>query len=96
MKHFFTQLALLAWPVLGLAQTVQQQAATAVTPAVPVPAVPYQPLQPVGASALVQELDDWKAANTTVGQYPRGHSDILKWERAQQAVPPPPPQEPAR
>lgn len=96
MKQVFTRLVLLAWPVLGLAQTVQQEAATAATPELPVPAVSYRPLEPAGASALVQELEDWKAANAAVGQYPRGHRDIIKWERAQQAVQPAPPQEPAR
>jgi hypothetical protein len=94
MKKHFALLAL-AWPLLGLAQTVQQEAAAAATPDVSVPAVPYRPLEPVGASALVQQLDDWKAANDTVGQY-RGHSGIVRWERAQQAERAKAAQEPAR
>jgi hypothetical protein len=52
-------------------------------------------VQGAGASALVRELDDWKAANATVGQYPRGHQDIVKWERAQTAAPARPPAAPA-
>ena len=94
MKKHFTLLAL-AWPLLGLAQTVQQEAAVAATPDVPVPAVPYRALEPAGASALVQQLDDWKAANDTVGQY-RGHSGIVRWERARQAERAKATQEPAR
>lgn len=77
----------LLWPVLGLAQGVPQQAALAAAPDAPVPAVPYQAMPAAGASALVRELDDWRAVNATVGQYPRGHHDIIKWERAQSAAP---------
>jgi len=94
MNKFFALLAL-AWPILGLAQTLPQQAAAAAAPQVPVPAIPYHPLEAVGASALVQALDDWKAANATVGQF-RGHNDIIKWERAQEAGRAKTPQEPAR
>lgn len=94
MNKFFALLAL-AWPVLGLTQTLPQQAAAAAAPQVPVPAVPYRPLATVGASALVQELDDWKAANAIVGRY-RGHNDIIRWERAQEAERTKAPREPAR
>lgn len=86
MKHFFALLALSA-PLLGAAQTLQQQAAMAANPDTSAPPVRYQPLAPVGASALVVEREDWKAANTTVGQYPRGHRDIIKWEKAQPPTP---------
>lgn len=89
----YKQPALLAllWPAVVLAQGVPQQAAQAATPDAPVPALTYQPMPAVGASALVRERDDWKSANATVGQYRRGHHDIVKWERAQ-AVPPQQPQ----
>jgi hypothetical protein len=97
MKHLFALLTLAA-PLLAGAQHVQQQAAAAVSPSVPVPPVPYAPMAPVGASTLVQALDDWKGANATVGQYPRGHLDVIKWERAQDAARPASPAtpEPAR
>jgi hypothetical protein len=94
MNKFFALLALL-WPVLGLTQSVQQQAAEVATPEAPVPAVPYRPLEAVGVSALVQELEDWKAANATVGRY-HGHNDIIQWERAQDAERAKAMQEPAR
>ena len=86
MRNSYALLALL-WPALGLAQGVPQQAALAAAPDAPVPAVPYQAMPAAGASALVRELDDWKAVNATVGQYPRGHHDIVKWERAQTSAP---------
>lgn len=87
MNKNWMLLAMLGWPVLGPSQTLPQQAAAAATADVPVPAIAYQPLEPVGASALVQELQDWKAANAAVGQYPRGHRDIVKWEKAQLPAP---------
>jgi len=97
MKHFFALLALSA-PLLGAAQTLQQQAAMAANPDTGAPPVPYQPMSPAGASAAVVEPEDWKAANATVGQYPRGHRDIVKWEKSQVPVQPAatPPEEPLR
>ncbi len=92
MKKTHALLALL-WPVLGLAQGVPQQAAAAAAPDAPVPAVPYQPMPAAGASALVRELDDWKRVNAAVAEFPRGHRDIVRWERAQ---PRPATPEPAR
>ncbi|KRH98488.1 hypothetical protein [Curvibacter sp. PAE-UM] len=96
MKHFFALLALSA-PLLGAAQTVPQQAAAAARPQASASPLRYQPMAPVGASALVQEVQDWKAANAAVGQYPRGHRDIVKWEKAQPPAPAaakPPPEAP--
>ncbi|GAB3190317.1 hypothetical protein GCM10027292_24900 [Hydrogenophaga aquatica] len=37
-------------------------------------------VQAQGEAAAVQ---DWRQANETVGQYPRGHADVLRWENAQ-------------
>lgn len=100
--RMFCMLLALAWPLPGLAQTAQPQVATAANPDMPGSTIRYRPLAPTGASALVDRLDDWKAANTTVGQY-HGHSDIVRWERAQPAPAAQhptdharPPQEPAR
>lgn len=33
-------------------------------------------------------VQDWRQANATVGQYPRGHADVLRWEQAQPATDP--------
>ena len=87
MSKKWMLLAALGWPALGPSQPLPQQAAAAATADVPVPAVAYQPLEPAGASLLVQQMQDWKAANATVGQYPRGHMDIIKWEKAQSPTP---------
>lgn len=103
MKWKFA-LPALVLPLVGTAQgvppqSVHQQAITALAPSTPVPALVQHPLPLVGISALVRELDDWQRANATVGQYPRGHMDIVKWERAQQAgqaAPGAVPQEPVR
>lgn len=95
MKKTPALLALL-WPVLGQAQDVQQAAAAA-NPDAPAAALSYQALPALGASALVRELDDWRQANATVGQFPRGHADIVKWERTRpEAAEPPRSPEPTR
>ncbi len=57
------------------------------------------PLPPLRAAALAAALaapiaataatDDWKAANDAVGAFPRGHADILRWERQQAPTTPP-------
>lgn len=54
------------------------------------PAAPTAPLQhqPLAASGtIVAQPSDWKAANAAVAQFPRGHADVLKWEKAQSATP---------
>lgn len=50
------------------------------------PSAPTLPLQhqPLAASgAIVAQPGDWKAANAAVAEFPRGHGDVLKWEKAQ-------------
>ena len=50
------------------------------------PSAPTQPLQhqPLTASGdIVTQPGDWKAANAAVAEFPRGHGDVLKWEKAQ-------------
>lgn len=43
---------------------------------------------PWGVQAQVQDggVQDWRQANEIVGQYPRGHADVLRWEKAQMAT----------
>ena len=53
------------------------------------PSAPTQPLQhqPLTASGdIVTQPGDWKAANAAVAEFPRGHGDVLKWEKAQGPV----------
>lgn len=53
------------------------QAATAVPPVAYLSALDGMPK---GVESATQ---DWKAANANVGQFQRGHADLLKWEEAQ-------------
>ena len=58
-----------------------------VDPAVPVPAVLYRSVfidTPTGVEA---EEVDWRKANADVGQFKRGHVDILQWENRKEAKP---------
>ena len=53
------------------------------------PSAPTLPLQhpPLTASSdIVTQPGDWKAANAAVAEFPRGHGDVLKWEKAQSPV----------
>ena len=59
------------------------QSPAAADPNARVPAVRYRSVfadTPAGVEA--QSLD-WKKANAEVGQFPRGHADVLKWEQSQ-------------
>lgn len=50
------------------------------------PSAPTLPLvhqQLPASGAIVAQPGDWKAANAAVAEFPRGHGDVLKWEKAQ-------------
>jgi hypothetical protein len=53
------------------------------TPSTPVPAVLYRSPFAGLPTGVEQTMVDWKAANTAVAQFPRGHADLLKWEEEQ-------------
>lgn len=55
------------------------QSAPPYEPAAPVPAPRYAPLPLLGTPPQLGEID-WRQANETVGQFTRGHIDILRWE----------------
>jgi hypothetical protein len=57
-------------------------------PAASVPPVVYQSVFADTPTGVEMESADWKKANADVGQFKRGHVDILKWEEAQQNKPP--------
>lgn len=66
--------------------SVTAPARPAVTdPAAAVPPVVYQSVFAGSPTGVEMESADWKKANAEVGQFKRGHVDILKWEEAQQA-----------
>lgn len=50
----------------------------------PVPTVLYRSVFSDTPKGVEADTLDWKAANAQVGQFLRGHIDILKWEAAQQ------------
>ena len=56
------------------------------SPAVLDPAAPSAALQHSDlptSGTIVAQPGDWKAANAAVARFPRGHADVLKWEKAQ-------------
>jgi hypothetical protein len=70
---------------VGSVQQDRQATLQASQARTPVPPVAYRSVfadlpQGVESTAL-----DWRAANANVGQFKRGHADLLKWEQAQAA-----------
>jgi hypothetical protein len=49
----------------------------------PVPAVVYRSVFADLPQGVEDTVLDWKAANAAVGQFKRGHADLLKWEQEQ-------------
>lgn len=76
-------LAVLAWPAMNLAQSAPEKTTAAADPAAPAPALHYQSALVYSPRGVAQGADDWAAANARVGQFARGHADILKAEQAQ-------------
>lgn len=76
--------ALLASCGLPLAAKAEPQAsapAQPTDPAAPSAALQHQSLPSSGS--LVSQPSDWRAANTAVAAFPRGHADVVQWEKAQ-------------
>lgn len=93
MFYSYSQATTVAF-LLGIAPAIYAQAAgavrldTAPTLQAVSAATPALPVAYTSAFAdLPWGLDikpiDWKAANATVGQFPRGHADLLRWEQSQ-------------
>lgn len=85
-KTTLLALTVFAWPALNLAHGASDKPAVpagVADPAAAVPAVQYRPVIGATAKGVEQDADAWPAANARVGQYTRGHSDILKAEEAQ-------------
>ena len=61
--------------------------ATVTDPAAAVPPVVYQSVFADTPTGVEMESADWKKANAEVGQFKRGHVDILKWEEAPAKAP---------
>ena len=67
--------------LLGLA-ALTARAADATDPAATAAPLNHIPLPASGG--VVEGPADWKAANAAVGEFPRGHADIVRWEAARQ------------
>ena len=63
------------------AGAVAQAAVT--NPSAAVPPVVYQSVFNESPTGVETKSVDWKKANAEVGQFKRGHVDILKWEESQ-------------
>ena len=78
--HARAQATAVPEPLTPAIEAARAAADAVVDPAAPVPAVLYRSVfadTPVGVET--GEVD-WRRANDDVGQFPRGHVDILKWE----------------
>ena len=64
-------------------QTTEQ----VVNPTASVPAVLYRSVFVDTPKGVETEEAEWKKANAEVGQFKRGHVDILQWENKQGAKP---------
>ena len=71
-------LALLLGPVMAMAQGIRPDPAD---PVAAVPAVTYRSVFVDAPSAAPMQPEDWRQANPEVGQFRRGHVDLLKWEQ---------------
>ena len=69
-------------PIATVPATVPATASVT-DPAAAVPPVVYQSVFAGTPTGVEMESADWKKANAEVGQFKRGHVDILKWEEAQ-------------
>ena len=55
----------------------------AANPATSVPAATYRSIFADLPAGVEPATGDWKKTNADVGQFKRGHADLLKWEQAQ-------------
>ena len=67
--------------------TAPQARDPVVNPAAAVPAVRYRSVFVDTPKGVETEEADWRKANAEVGQFKRGHVDILQWENKQGAKP---------
>lgn len=68
---------------LTLAPASVMAQASVSDPGASVPIVVYQTVFNQSPTGVETKLVDWKKANIEVGQFKRGHVDILKWDENQ-------------
>ncbi len=76
---------LLCYGFLLLPWLATAQLADPSDPSAVVPAVGYRSVFADTPTGVEMESADWNKANAQVGQFRRGHVDILKWEAEQEA-----------
>lgn len=50
--------------------------------------IPYRSVFDGLPTGVEEDTVDWRKANADVGQFPRGHIDLLKWEEGQAGAAP--------
>jgi len=75
-KMSFVAGTLLCTPVFA-------QLPSAADPSITLPPVAYRSVFASTPAGMEMQASDWKEANAQVGQFRRGHADVLKWEQAQ-------------
>lgn len=84
-RIFLTLLMLSAIPAITLAQGAPPTSGGAADPAMPVATPVYRSAFGTTPIGVATDTLDWAQANADVGQFQRGHMDIVMWERAEQA-----------
>lgn len=85
-RSFVPEIVLRATLAAGLLAALPLLAAAAepaADPAAPVPAMTYRSVFQDMPTGVEEQAIDWRKANAEVGQFPRGHVDILRWEQRQ-------------
>ena len=101
MNFPFMPNASVRWALLAMACAVPAQAALypqfdpqptvqAASADTPVPPTLYRSAFAGVPAGVEQTSVDWKKANADVGQFKRGHADLLKWEQEQARAAQPP------
>lgn len=83
-------LVLLLAPPLAWSQAPGPALADPADPAAAVPRVAYRSVFTDTPTGVEAQQADWKKANAEVGQFRRGHVDLLKWEEEHGRTPSPP------
>lgn len=84
MKTLIAAAALAAIPSLLQAQAAPPAADD---PAAGAPPPVYRSVFGAAPAGVEEGAVDWKKANAEVGQFPRGHIDLLQWEERRQPAP---------
>ncbi len=80
-KFLYLAIAVMGTSTFAPLTALAQAAVTDPTAAVPL--VVYQSVFNQSPTGVETKSVDWKRANAEVGQFKRGHVDILKWDESQ-------------